>query len=234
MISISKTYRFIPIILIGILLIFSTINIQAEETSQDPAGANNCANANNTSKTCNNKSIFPFKGNQLIYIALVLIIVVIASIIGISYGMKRQFLKHQEALLPKDNRQNKMITSNGDLDAPPYKQVMTKMLSDDENRIINELINQKGSALQSQISRLPDMGKVKAHRILKELKKKEIVNITANGKTNEISLKDDIKDMILTWTKDSASFFIGKNFSVMIEWSMVLYGKNREKIESWK
>lgn len=69
------------------------------------------------------------------------------------------------------------------------------MLSTDEKRIVHELVNRNGSMLQSQISRMPEMGKVKAHRTVRKLQRKDIITVTANGKTNKISLTDHIQNM---------------------------------------
>lgn len=197
-ISISTTHQIVSIIICFIALTSIIANVYAEEISQDSQIDGTCPNENNTNKTCNNKSLIPLKGNQLIYVIFGLVIIIIISLIGITYGIKRQFLKTQASLLQPQTIEKEGEYSEQQPDSPPYKEVMTKMLSEDENRILKELINQNGSLLQSHISRMPNMGKVKAHRILKELKKKEIVTIRANGKTNEISLTDEIKTMVLS------------------------------------
>ena len=41
------------------------------------------------------------------------------------------------------------------------------------------------------------MGKVRTHRIITELKKKEIVTLEKYGKTNRINLTEDAKNVLL-------------------------------------
>jgi len=197
-IFIKKTHIIIALIIFVTIALIATPSIHAQDDDISEDDSNQCDNVNNTNKTCNNKSLLPIKGNQLIYLAFGLIIILILSFIGLFYGLKRQFLKHQESLLPVPQNNHNGSDGTNDNHSPPYKEVMTKMLSPDENRVITEMINKKGPILQSQISRLPNMGKVKAHRTIKELKKKDVINVKTNGKTNEISLADEIRDMLLS------------------------------------
>jgi uncharacterized membrane protein len=44
---------------------------------------------------------------------------------------------------------------------------------------------------------MPGMGKVKTHRILKDMKIKNIISMEKYGKTNRIKLSDDIKKIFL-------------------------------------
>jgi uncharacterized membrane protein len=41
------------------------------------------------------------------------------------------------------------------------------------------------------------MGKVRTHRTITELKKKEIITVESHGKTNRITLTDDAKNVLL-------------------------------------
>jgi uncharacterized membrane protein len=66
-----------------------------------------------------------------------------------------------------------------------------------ENRILKKLIENNGSVLQSEISRLPNMGKVKSHRVLKDMEIKGIISIEKYGKTNRITLSEDVKKLFL-------------------------------------
>jgi len=53
-----------------------------------------------------------------------------------------------------------------------------------ENRLIKKLIEQKGTISQSEISRMPNMEKVKAHRVLKNMEIKGIICLKKYEKTN--------------------------------------------------
>ena len=72
-------------------------------------------------------------------------------------------------------------------------------LSNDEKNIINYLVDNKGTVGQADISRLPNMDRVKAFRSLRKMQAKNIIDIAAHGKIRKISLKDNILNML---TKD--------------------------------
>lgn len=78
-----------------------------------------------------------------------------------------------------------------------YRTVILKFLNYNENKIVKKLIENNGTVLQSEISRMPGMGKVKAHRILKDMKIKGIVSMEKYGKTNRINLSKDVKKLFL-------------------------------------
>ena len=44
---------------------------------------------------------------------------------------------------------------------------------------------------------MENMGKVRTHRVITDLKKKEIVTVEPYGKTNRITLTDDAKNVLL-------------------------------------
>ena len=72
-------------------------------------------------------------------------------------------------------------------------------LSDDEKNIINCLVDNKGVVGQVDISRLPNMSRVKAFRSLQKMQAKNLIDIVAHGKTRKISLRENILNML---TKD--------------------------------
>jgi len=69
-------------------------------------------------------------------------------------------------------------------------------LSNDEKNIINCLVDHKGTVGQVDISRLPNMGRVKAFRSLQKMQAKNLIDITAHGKIRRISLKENILNML--------------------------------------
>jgi len=70
-------------------------------------------------------------------------------------------------------------------------EVLYSILDKDEKNVLNKLINNQGKIEQSKISK--DYDKIRAHRIIKKLKDKKIIDIIKKGKTNKIELKKELK-----------------------------------------
>ena len=70
-------------------------------------------------------------------------------------------------------------------------------MSYSEKRVIDKLIEQKGTALQSEISRIEGMGKVKTHRVVKDLERKNVITVEKYGNTNRISLAENISNILI-------------------------------------
>ena len=136
------------------------------------------------------------------YTLLVVLTVMIALLALLSYYfMSKKVDKHLEENM-KLISQIVNTTSNDDQSGlqnveKSCKTVVLKFLNYNENRILKKLIENNGSVLQSEISRLPDMGKVKAHRILKDMEIKGIISIEKYGKTNRINLPEDVRNLFL-------------------------------------
>ena len=71
-----------------------------------------------------------------------------------------------------------------------------KLFNPNEKKVVEKIIENKGSVLQSEISRMEGMTKLKTHRAVKELERKGIVKLEQYGKTNRIILSEDVKDII--------------------------------------
>jgi hypothetical protein len=67
-------------------------------------------------------------------------------------------------------------------------QVLLDMLHPDEKTIIKQLVENKGEAFQSKISKV--LGKVKSFRVIENLKIRGIIVKEKYGKTNKIKLND--------------------------------------------
>ena len=136
------------------------------------------------------------------YTLLVVLAVMVALLAPLSYYfMSKKVDKHLEEnmklisqIVNIDNNNDQSGTKNVE---NSYKAVLLKFLNYNENRILKKLIENKGSVLQSEISRLPNMGKVKAHRVLKDMEIKGIISIEKYGKTNRITLSEDVKKLFL-------------------------------------
>jgi uncharacterized membrane protein len=96
-----------------------------------------------------------------------------------------QIVNNNEKIPDSDNTKNYCRT------------VLLKFLNYNENKIVKKLIENNGSMLQSEISRMPGIGKVKSHRILKDMRIKNIISMEKYGKTNRINLSEDIIKIFL-------------------------------------
>ncbi|MFA6329422.1 MAG: hypothetical protein WCX64_01910 [Candidatus Micrarchaeia archaeon] len=72
--------------------------------------------------------------------------------------------------------------------------LILNLLNSDERKVIERLIEGGGRALQAEITRLPDMSKVKSHRIIRRLHQRGAIKIERFGKTNIVKLNDDLRN----------------------------------------
>ena len=130
-------------------------------------------------------------------IAFIIIICILTPVlyILISRNVKKQ-LKDNMNLITEIVDKNGNKPENKDSDKSS-KILFLKFLNYGENQVIKKLIENNGTILQSEISRMSNMGKVRTHRIITELKKKEIVTLEKYGKTNRINLTEDAKNVLL-------------------------------------
>ena len=76
------------------------------------------------------------------------------------------------------------------------RELLYLFLDEEERVIINYLLEQEGSGEQAAISRLEDMTRVKAHRTLKKMQQKDLVEIHKRGKINRVQLVNEIQDLL--------------------------------------
>lgn len=74
---------------------------------------------------------------------------------------------------------------------------LIQFLSTDERKVVEKLIEEKGKILQSEITRIEGLGKVKSHRILQKLSDRGVIEIEKHGKTNIVKLTKTIKEVII-------------------------------------
>ena len=77
------------------------------------------------------------------------------------------------------------------------KNIILKFLNSNERKVLERLIERKGTVLQSEISRIEGMTKLKTHRAVKDLERKGIIKTESYGKTNRIILSKDIKELMI-------------------------------------
>ncbi len=75
--------------------------------------------------------------------------------------------------------------------------VILNLLNVNEKKIVKKLIVQNGASLQSEISWMENMGKVKTHKTIRDLARKGILSVENTGNTNLIHLTEDIRKIFL-------------------------------------
>jgi hypothetical protein len=140
------------------------------------------------------------KGLTQAYNLLIAFIIIICILIPVLYILMTRNVKKQ--LKDNMNLISEIVDKNGKetktLDSDKSSKILfLKFLNYGENQVIKKLIENNGTILQSEISRMSNMGKVRTHRIITELKKKEIITLEKYGKTNRINLTEDAKNVLL-------------------------------------
>ncbi len=123
---------------------------------------------------------------------LLLIATVPLSYYLISTRLEKRLEKKFDLILKLVKKNSKEIKNS-----LSEKDVILKFLNPAERKVLESLIEKKDSVLQSEICRRENMNKLKVHRAVKELKRKGIVKTEKYGKTNRITLSEDIKEILL-------------------------------------
>ena len=71
------------------------------------------------------------------------------------------------------------------------------LLTPSERAVLKKIIDRNGEVLQSEVSRLEGMGKVRAHRVIEKLVRRGVLEKEGMGKTNTLKLRKEIRDAIL-------------------------------------
>jgi len=155
-----------------------------------------------TSEEMGPRPMPPFKGGyrqipiSRIFLSPILLIV---AVVPVSYYLISQRL--EQKLEGNLKVISKLINKRGVVSKiNPKKEksgnIVFKFLNLNERRILEKLIEKKGTVLQSEISRMDGMTKLKTHRAVKDLQRKGIIKTEDYGKTNRIILLKDIKDFM--------------------------------------
>ncbi len=75
--------------------------------------------------------------------------------------------------------------------------ILLQFLNKEERAIVDLLIKENGKVLQSELTRLPGMGKVRAHRIVQRLIDRRVIETEEHGKTNLVRFTKEIKAGLL-------------------------------------
>ena len=126
-------------------------------------------------------------------------ILLIIAVVPISYYFITQRL--EEKLEKNLNVISKLIKKNNSVSNKGPKEIddkniILKFLNPSERKVVERLVENRGKVLQSEISRMQGMTKLKTHRAVKDLERKGIIVTESYGKTNRIILSEDIKELM--------------------------------------
>jgi len=83
------------------------------------------------------------------------------------------------------------------VEVKPNSEAILKLLSQEERKVVSKVAEEGGKALQSEISLLEGMGKVKSHRIIDRLERRGVLEKEQHGKTNLIRLSKELKEVLV-------------------------------------
>lgn len=83
------------------------------------------------------------------------------------------------------------------IEVKPDRDAVLRLLDSDERKVVSRIVDEGGRILQSEISHIEGMGKVKAHRVLDRLQQRGVVEIEGHGKTNLVKLSKDLQNVFL-------------------------------------
>ncbi|MEM3522907.1 MAG: hypothetical protein QXD78_07710, partial [Candidatus Bathyarchaeia archaeon] len=126
---------------------------------------------------------------------LVLLAIVPLSYYFVSRKLDEKLEKNLKIILKLIGKDNNVPEAKSTI--MNNKEIIFKFLNLNERKVLEKLIEGKGVALQSEISLIEGMTKLKTHRAVKSLEAKGIIKIESYGKTNRITLSEDIKDIFL-------------------------------------
>jgi DNA-binding MarR family transcriptional regulator len=131
--------------------------------------------------------------NYILWLSMILVVILVVPIsyYFISKNLEEKMEKNLNAISKlvdskKNEDQNSKTYGNGNL---------LRLLNPNEKIVIEYVIKKNYPILQSEISRMEGMTKLKAHRAVKELQNKGLIKLETHGKTNKISLNEDLKDL---------------------------------------
>jgi DNA-binding MarR family transcriptional regulator len=134
-----------------------------------------------------------------VHILLIPSVLLIVATIPISYYFMSQRLEkkleNNMIVISKLIKKNNSVSTE-DSTEKDNKNIILKFLNPSERKVIEKLIETKGDVLQSEISRIEGMTKLKTHRAVKDLERKGIIKRESYGKTHRIILSEDIKDIM--------------------------------------
>ncbi|MCW4032489.1 MAG: hypothetical protein NWF08_03745 [Candidatus Bathyarchaeota archaeon] len=143
----------------------------------------------------------PLSSRALIpaYILWTSSILLIFAIVPISYYLVSR--KLEERLEKNMKLISKVIDKNNSASKKKAikmdnKEIIFKFLNLNERKVLEKLIEREGIVMQSEINLIEGMTKLKTHRAVKDLERKSIIKTESYGKTNRITLSNEIREFI--------------------------------------
>ncbi len=185
------------LLLVTIITIISFLSVLIFDLS-------NMANQESANQQINQSELLPGQPaplrpeDRMIRVPLSLVLFSVALILLVFYFVYG-FIEHDfsRKLTVLSNIASENQGNKSNLTAQDTNVTFLKLLNVNERRIVDRLVENRGVALQSEISRMDEMGKVKAHRYLQKLSQMGLVKIERHGNTNKIVLSDDIKKILI-------------------------------------
>ena len=106
-------------------------------------------------------------------------LMIAVSFLGILVGAAMYFLMQEQAQLKA-----REATGNA--------QLLLSFLNSDERAVVELLLKSEGHTTQAQVSKLDDMTRLRAHRVVLRLVDKKIIRVEKMGKTNQLWLAKSI------------------------------------------
>ncbi len=157
----------------------------------------------------------------LIVAFAVLIVVVIASLIGLVYFWYRPDMKRSAAVLKTAVEPLHQHVPEFRNVAKPYESVV-KSLTKDEQRVLDILVSKDGKCPLEYLSKESGLTPVKTHRIVARLSSKGIVLVGKSENANEVQLINwlhlttgygDLDELLLGGIPEGYSVLLGSSFS---------------------
>ena len=123
-------------------------------------------------------------------------LLVVIAIVPISYYLISKKVENNMKVMLKLIGKNNVKTNKNSTNII-NKDAIIKLLNFNERKVMERLIKKKGEVLQSEISHIEGMNKLKTHRAIKNLEMKGVIKTENRGKTKLIVLSKEIKDVML-------------------------------------
>ena len=131
----------------------------------------------------------------LIYSMLLVLVIIPTSYYLISRKLEERLERNMRVI-------SKLIQKSGSLSKTKLmekdtKYIVLRFLNMNERKVLEKLMEEKGSILQSEINLVEGMTKLKTHRAVRDLERKGIIITETYGKTNRVILSKDIEEFMI-------------------------------------
>lgn len=129
------------------------------------------------------KEVLACEHVQSIVVPLFNVIPMLATF-GVVIGMGAYYMMSQRIETKEEN-----LKKNGE--------IILKFLDSDEKNVVSKLLDNNGRVLQAEITRMDGMSKVRAHRVVKRMVRKGVIEVEGFGKTNIVKLPKVLRESLI-------------------------------------